>query len=52
MRDALPYLSGAGRLVTKDAIMLRAALVSMADSEGVPAQTSCFPPTLSNRRER
>jgi uncharacterized membrane protein YkgB len=27
-----PYLSGAGRLVIKDAIMLGAALVTMADS--------------------
>jgi hypothetical protein len=27
-----PYLSGAGRLVIKDAIMMGAALVTMADS--------------------
>ena len=27
-----PYLSGAGRLVVKDAIMMGAALVTMADS--------------------
>ena len=27
-----PYLSGAGRLVIKDAIMIGAALVTMADS--------------------
>ena len=27
-----PYLSGAGRLVIKDAIMVGAALVTMADS--------------------
>jgi uncharacterized membrane protein YkgB len=28
----VPYLSGAGRLVLKDAIMMGAALVTMADS--------------------
>jgi hypothetical protein len=28
----LPYLSGAGRLVIKDAIMMGAALVTIADS--------------------
>lgn len=35
LRDAqhgFPYLSGAGRLVVKDAIMMGAALVTMADS--------------------
>lgn len=31
-RHGFPYLSGAGRLVLKDAIMLGAALVTMADS--------------------
>jgi uncharacterized membrane protein YkgB len=31
-RHGFPYLSGAGRLVVKDAIMLGAALVTMADS--------------------
>lgn len=30
--DGFPYLSGAGRLVLKDAIMMGAALVTMADS--------------------
>jgi uncharacterized membrane protein YkgB len=46
-----PYLSGAGRLVIKDAIMMGAALVTMADSarlyllrsarnEGQPANTN------------
>lgn len=31
-RHGFPYLSGAGRLVVKDAIMMGAALVTMADS--------------------
>lgn len=31
-RHGFPYLSGAGRLVIKDAIMMGAALVTMADS--------------------
>ena len=31
----VPLLSGAGRLVVKDAIMLDAALVTMADSAAV-----------------
>ena len=31
-RHGVPYLSGAGRLVLKDAIMMGAALVTMADS--------------------
>jgi uncharacterized membrane protein YkgB len=31
-RHGFPYLSGAGRLVLKDAIMMGAALVTMADS--------------------
>jgi reactive chlorine resistance protein C len=29
-----PYLSGAGRLIIKDAIMLGAAVVTLADSAG------------------
>jgi uncharacterized membrane protein YkgB len=32
VRHGFPYLSGAGRLVLKDAIMMGAALVTMADS--------------------
>ena len=31
-QHGFPYLSGAGRLVIKDAIMMGAALVTMADS--------------------
>ena len=31
-QHGFPYLSGAGRLVVKDAIMMGAALVTMADS--------------------
>ena len=31
-QHGFPYLSGAGRLVIKDAIMIGAALVTMADS--------------------
>ncbi len=33
-----PYLSGRGRLVVKDAIMMGAALVTMADSAKVYLQ--------------
>jgi uncharacterized membrane protein YkgB len=32
VNHGFPYLSGAGRLVIKDAIMMGAALVTMADS--------------------
>jgi hypothetical protein len=32
VQHGFPYLSGAGRLVVKDAIMMGAALVTMADS--------------------
>ena len=35
VHHGFPYLSGAGRLVIKDAIMMGAALVTMADSAGV-----------------
>jgi uncharacterized membrane protein YkgB len=31
-QHGFPYLSGAGRLVVKDAIMMGAALVTMSDS--------------------
>jgi reactive chlorine resistance protein C len=34
-QHGFPYLSGAGRLVVKDAIMMGAALVTMADSAKV-----------------
>src|SRR5258708_22200148 len=46
-----PYLSGAGRLIVKDCIMLRAAVTTMADSAGeylcrssLPVQTKLPPP--------
>ena len=50
-----PLLSGAGRLVVKDAIMMGAALVTMADSAKVaPRSTawrcSCDEPGSSDRR--
>jgi uncharacterized membrane protein YkgB len=32
VNHGFPYLSGAGRLVIKDAIMMGAALITMADS--------------------
>lgn len=39
-QHGFPYLSGAGRLVIKDAIMMGAALVTMADSAKVYLQKS------------
>lgn len=39
-----PYLSGAGRLVIKDAIMMGAALVTMADSARLYLQRSAHQP--------
>jgi uncharacterized membrane protein YkgB len=39
-----PYLSGAGRLVLKDAIMMGAALVTMADSAQAYLRKTASPP--------
>jgi uncharacterized membrane protein YkgB len=44
-----PYLSGAGRLVIKDAIMMGAALVTMADSARLYLQRSESPETALQR---
>jgi reactive chlorine resistance protein C len=40
-----PYLSGAGRLVIKDAIMMGAALVTMADSAKAWLRKRAAPPS-------
>jgi uncharacterized membrane protein YkgB len=43
-----PLLSGAGRLVIKDAIMMGAALVTMADSaKAYPRKRNATPETVS-----
>lgn len=41
-QHGFPYLSGAGRLVVKDAIMLGAALVTMADSAKAYLRTAAL----------
>lgn len=46
-----PLLSGAGRLVLKDAIMLGAALVTMADSARLALQTRRVAPPATADRE-
>lgn len=43
-RHGFPYLSGPGRLVLKDAVMMGAALVTMADSAKAYLRTRAAPP--------
>ena len=47
-QHGFPYLSGAGRLVVKDAIMMGAALVTMADSAKEYLRKRASSATLSN----
>ncbi|WP_425618971.1 DUF417 family protein [Anatilimnocola sp. NA78] len=47
--DGFPYLSGAGRLVIKDAIMMGAALVTMADSARVYLQRQQTQPHVATQ---
>jgi uncharacterized membrane protein YkgB len=45
VNHGFPYLSGAGRLVVKDAIMMGAALVTMADSARAYLRSRGYAPT-------
>lgn len=47
-QHGFPYLSGAGRLVLKDAIMMGAALVTMADSAKAYLRKRASSPASSN----
>jgi reactive chlorine resistance protein C len=54
-QHGFPYLSGAGRLVIKDAIMMGAALVTMADSARAylrKRESSLMPSRVTSIRER